>query len=533
MRIAVSVITIFLVFAVSVPAGAQYYCDDPPSANLLTGESVTVSGLGTEGNPSAYSWYITPPDDPTPSKPTSQLPEYTFTPDTPGLWSVALVADYDHQAPGGGLWTSDDCVTIQVSSVVSAISLGASQITTEEELSLNGHSSQWAPGVVPEVVWSVDGLPFGSCNGAPPPSSPLELNCTVPAQSLDAGWHTAGLLLTDPNSGQTSFSSGDFEVIEVVPLSADFTWNPPEPDPGDSALFTATTNPPLTDTEINVVMWDFDDGTGVHVVACPHPYFSCLQQAQVFELDGWYDVTVTVETDDETASKTHRIKVGDPVEPPVASFSATPNTASLYQSVVLDFDGDCDGACEWSWSFDDGSQSSTENAVHAWEIPDTYTVALTVTNQSGTDSITHDVTVSGCWSPTSPSQAGICYGGPVSLTGASGGAWRWSTGDATQLISAPFDGAYWVNVDDGADCWGHSATTVVLSNCGDPGGDSNLDSTLDAADLAALIPELTDGDGDTVVGAGGGDLTAPGGDVTGEGLLRAEDLLSVMLALFD
>ena len=49
------------------------------------------------------------------------------------------------------------------------------------------------------------------------------------------------------------------------------------------------------------------------------------------------------------------------------------------------------------------------------------------------------------------------------------------------------------------------------------------DAAVDAADLAAMVPELTDGDGSAVSGAGGGDLTAPGGDVTGDNWLRVTE----------
>jgi hypothetical protein len=69
---------------------------------------------------------------------------------------------------------------------------------------------------------------------------------------------------------------------------------------------------------------------------------------------------------------------------------------------------------------------------------------------------------------------------------------------------------------------------VTLTNCGDPGGDANLDGVTDAADLPALVRELTDGDGTAVVTAGGGDLTAPGGDITRDGQLTAGDLLAIV-----
>ena len=138
-----------------------------------------------------------------------------------------------------------------------------------------------------------------------------------------------------------------------------------------------------------------------------------------------------------------------------------------------------------------------------------------------------------CWLPSEPLQVGACYGGPVSLTAAAGAAWIWNTGATVQTIAATVAGPHWVNIDDGAGCWGHAPKTVALDNCGDPDGDTNLDGDRDAADLSALVPEFTDGDGDAVANAGGGDLTAPGGDVTGDWNLRIDDLLTVLVELFE
>ncbi len=69
------------------------------------------------------------------------------------------MTDYEHQAPGGGLWFSETCVTVRASTVVASIELSSPQIYTDEELQLDGSGSQWATGVVPVVDWLIDGLP--------------------------------------------------------------------------------------------------------------------------------------------------------------------------------------------------------------------------------------------------------------------------------------------------------------------------------------------------------------------------------------
>jgi hypothetical protein len=275
------------------------------------------------------------------------------------------------------------------------------------------------------------------------------------------------------------------------------------------------------------------DGTEVIYTACPHLYGSCLIMPHTYEPDGWYTVSLTVETIGESASTGHEVEVGDPVVAPQASFAVTPSTPMLLETTSLVFNGTCDGDCTWSWDFGDGTQSTEQNPTHAWSAPDTYTVTLTVANQSGNDLTSLPIVVSNCWGPSPPSQTGFCYGGPAWLTADAGTAWIWITGATNQTIAIAEAGGFWVNIDSGTGCWGHASATAVLVNCGDPGGDANLDGGVDAADSAALIPELTDGDGDTVVGAGGGDLTAPGGDVTADNRLRVDDLLMVLTRLFE
>ncbi len=379
------------------------------------------------------------------------------------------------------------------------------------------------------------GFRLSYCSLDGPPSNSYDLTCTVPADWLAAGTHTATLRLTnaDPVMGETSTDSRDFEVIEIVPLSVDFSWTPVEPNPGQYVNYLATVAPQTPEEEFTRVTWDLGDGTVEEYVSCPHYFGSCLQSPHSYSTDGWYQVTVTVETADETASSTYVVEVGDPVPLPEASFTPSPASTLLLSPTDFVFDGTCEGVCQWLWDFGDGSQSAAQHPTHSWNAPATYAISLTVTNENGDDTTTGSVAVDNCWSPLSPVQTGSCFGGEVLLTAETGSAWSWSTGATGPTITATSAGAYWVNVDNGSACWGQGASSVVLINCGDPSGDTNLDGGVDGADLAALIPELTDGDGDSVVGAGGGDRTAPGGDTTGDFLLRTDDLLTVLLRLYD
>ena len=81
------------ILSAAAPVVAQHVCDDPPSLTVLTGENVAASGLASEGHPSSYAWYVTPPGDSATDKPTSRDASIIVVPDVPGLWSIDLVAD--------------------------------------------------------------------------------------------------------------------------------------------------------------------------------------------------------------------------------------------------------------------------------------------------------------------------------------------------------------------------------------------------------------------------------------------------------
>lgn len=80
--------------------------------------------------------------------------------------------------------------------------------------------------------------------------------------------------------------------------------------------------------------------------------------------------------------------------PPAAAFTSTTSglTANLTSSST-DSDGEIVG---WAWNYGDGTTGSGATASRTYAAPGTYPVTLTVTDDAGdTDSVTHDVTVSG------------------------------------------------------------------------------------------------------------------------------------------
>ncbi len=496
-------------------------------STVLLGETVICDAAATEGHPVAYEWYVTEPDSTPPPDPTSTSESFPLTLDQVGTWTIDLTARFAHEAPGGGLYQASDSTVVTVKSVVAQIGLSSTQIFVDQPLYLDGHQSRWAPGVTPVVTWKVDHVPFDPCNGGPPPSTPADLECTIPANSLDPGPHNATLVLRDPATGDLDYDLANFTVAELIPLAVDFSWEPFNPDPGQVVAFEVVVTPPSAETELLTATWTWADGSPPDVVDCQSPW-GCAFWSHQFAQEGWYEVTLTVETAQESAQAEHTIQVGDPPLPPTAAFTAVPTDPQLLHQVAFSFTGSCEAPCTYLWEFGDGATSGAVNPFYAYPVPGPYLARLTLTNDGGTDSAEQPINVSECWSPPDPQQAGVCYGGPVVLTAPSGAGYLWSTGASTRTITVGAPGPYWVDVNSGGSCWGHAPWTVTLTSCGDPGGDANLDGITDVADLTALIRELTDGDGTAVVTSGGGDLTAPGGDVTGDGQLTAADLLAIV-----
>jgi len=77
-----------------------------------------------------------------------------------------------------------------------------------------------------------------------------------------------------------------------------------------------------------------------------------------------------------------------PREPPIASFSYTPSIGHSSERIMFDAsESHSDGyIVEWSWDFGDGNRGSGEIISHSYMTPATYTVTLTVEDDSGNQS---------------------------------------------------------------------------------------------------------------------------------------------------
>ncbi len=165
---------------------------------------------------------------------------------------------------------------------------------------------------------------------------------------------------------------------ENVPPTAGFTYSVS----GLNASFSDSS----TDSDGSIVSWSwsFGDGNNASSQNPSHSYTS----------GGTYSVTLIVTDDDgASSSSTQNVSVSDDDNiPPTASFSFSATELSVQ---FIDQSVDSDGnIASWSWNFGDGNISSQQDPSHIYAAEGTYTVSLTVTDDSGAShSVSQPVTV--------------------------------------------------------------------------------------------------------------------------------------------
>ncbi len=183
------------------------------------------------------------------------------------------------------------------------------------------------------------------------------------------------------NTTETSESAFSSEVFGKVPvsttLSANFTANKTSGIAPLAVQFTAVTTGPVTGWN-----WDFGDPS--------IPNSTRQNPAVTFSTAGTYDVRLTVTGSagrSATRTKVGYITVSAPTTPPVANFSATPLSGNA--PLTVNFNNNSTGnITSRTWNFGDGATSTAVNPSHVYSAIGDYTVKLTVSGPSGSDSKT-------------------------------------------------------------------------------------------------------------------------------------------------
>lgn len=123
--------------------------------------------------------------------------------------------------------------------------------------------------------------------------------------------------------------------------------------------------------------WNFGDGTTSTVQSPAHTYASA----------GTYTVSLTASNSSgsNTVTKTNLISVTTAA--PTANFSASPTSGTAPLAVTFN-DASSGNVTGWSWNFGDGTSSTAKTAVKSYSNPGTYTVSLTVSGPSGSNTVT-------------------------------------------------------------------------------------------------------------------------------------------------
>jgi PKD repeat protein len=131
---------------------------------------------------------------------------------------------------------------------------------------------------------------------------------------------------------------------------------------------------------------------------------------------------------------------------PVAAFSATPTSGNAPLNVTFT-DSSTGSPTAWKWTFGDGTNSAIQNPVHKYSKAGNYTVALTASNDAGSNTTTKTGYIYVGTTPTKPvanfSAKPTSGKAPlnVTFTDTSTGTptkWKWSFGDgASSTLQNP------------------------------------------------------------------------------------------------
>jgi PKD repeat protein len=228
-------------------------------------------------------------------------------------------------------------------------------------VTFDGSGSSDPDGSIVDYAWD-----FGDSSGATGQQA---------THAFAAGTYTVALTVTD-NNGATANTSMEIQITatNVAPVAA--ISGPSNGTEGVAVTFDGTGS---SDSDGNIVAysWDFGDNTAGANAIVTHTFAA-----------GSYTVTLMV-TDNDGAANHATLNINivpatNP-QPPVADTGGPYNGT---EGVAIQFDGsasnDPDGSVvSYEWNFGDGNTGTGVGPVHIYTTAGTYTVQLTVTDDSG------------------------------------------------------------------------------------------------------------------------------------------------------
>lgn len=260
-------------------------------------------------------------------------------------------------------------------------------------------------GTTPPQAWEQIIVPLGQY----PDGQPHELKFEM---------HLEG---TSNTSFGTLFFIDDVEVITEDEFpTADFHWNPPNPNPGASIqFFDDSTGYP------DQWAWDFGDGTQSTDQNPTHSY----AQAGVYIVN----LSIARTSDNAQTGIQKQIQVQEPLFP---EFTWTP-AEPLPGDQIFFTNESVGGADTFLWDFGDGTTSESENPSHTYSDRGAYQITLDNTRSSdgAHGRVQHWITVAEqlfpefTWTPENPMS-----GETITFSDTSSGnpdTWEWDFGDGS------------------------------------------------------------------------------------------------------
>jgi PKD repeat protein len=273
---------------------------------------------------------------------------------------------------------------IQANNPPQAVISGLDQAETGQTVTFDAGQTQSSAAIV-RYEWD-----FGDGTTA---TGPSVTHAFQPANS-----YNVTLQVTDQNNlhgtAQKSVQVKDPPVTPSQPPQAVIS-PPPAPIEAGRLVNFDGSGSQSGDQPIAGYTWDFGDRS---------PSASGPTVQHTYNQAGTYDVTLTV-TDDQGTPNTTSVQVTvnpapttqPAVQPPQAVISAPTSETSANVGDTITFDGSGSVVqgqnISYAWDFGDGTQGNGPSVDHAYSGAATYNVTLVVTNESGTNKATVQLTI--------------------------------------------------------------------------------------------------------------------------------------------
>jgi large repetitive protein len=281
-----------------------------------------------------------------------QNPSYLYA--EAGTYSVSLIVEGEE---GSDTITKEDYISVKIPEMpIANFNVDNNKIYTNETMAFDDLST----GDITDWSWD-----FGD-GGTSTEQSPSHTY-------TDAGSYTVTLTVTGP-AGSDILIKEDFVTVSYKPLKADFSADATNVNTTDTINFLDKSSGDITSW-----IWDFGDGSTSDEHNPRHQYNET----------GIYTVSLIVLGPAGSDTIVHKGYISVLQEPLTTNFSA--DKRSVYPKQVINFNDNSVGdITSWLWDFGDGSASNEQNPRHAYSFIGVYTISLTVTGRTRSETITKE-----------------------------------------------------------------------------------------------------------------------------------------------